>query len=144
MKAPIITNTRVKVVWDEENVPMYQDLIGDNLSRLRDTWCDSDSSSAVSVLLQCTNDVLTTAAAASNKVIKLGEKFRPKAVENSEVTTAQTRVQQLSSLVKQLGSLNLEIHPQLEDAKRALTAARAACKRAVNASVEKACDMRDT
>ena len=58
-----IENDRIKVKWDKNNISNYQDMIGDNLARLRENWSDYTSPAAISILLQSTNDVLRTAAA---------------------------------------------------------------------------------
>ena len=136
-------NNRVKIKWLDENIPLYQDLIGENLTRIRNTWSDTSSTDSVSMLLNSTNDVLNTTAAASNKIVHLGKHFHPKPVENSEVSAAQAKLLRLSKLVKQLSSsLNCN-EPQLLEAKHALTAARSALKRSLNASTQKDCDDRD-
>ena len=140
--APKIVNNRVKVKWSDDNVPLYQELIGENLARLRQTWSDP-SPAAVSLLLQSTNDVLNTAAAASNKTVQLGRTFRPKPTKNPDVTAAQATVLRLSKLAKNLSSSNSS-ESQLLDAKRAVSAARSACKRLSNAAAEQACRDRDT
>ena len=142
ISAPKVDNTRVKVKWNEDNVPYYQDLVGNNLARLRQTWSDP-SPATMSILLQSTNDVLNTAAAASNKTVQLGREFRPKATDNPVVTAAQAKVLRLSKLVKHLSSSNSN-EAQLLEAKQAVSAARAACKRAINAVTEQACLDRDT
>ena len=144
ISAKKIENSRVKVSWDEENTPLYQDIVSDNLVRLRDTWSDFSSHNAVSILLQSTNDVLTTGAAATNKTIQLGKEFKPKPVENPEVDAAQTRHLRLSKLVKHLESSNQSCAAQLEDARRAVSAARSDCKRATNAATMKMFNDRDT
>ena len=138
--APKVDNNRVKIKCLDGNVPLYQDLIGENLTRLRNTWSDTSSTDSISMLLISTNDVLNTTAAASNKIIHLGKHFHPKPVENSEVSAAQAKLLRLSKLVKQLSSsLNCN-EPQLLEAKHALTAARSALKRFLNASTQKDCD----
>ena len=73
-KAPKIDNTRIKILWSEDGIEQYQKLVSPVLSSLRDSWLDISSSSSISILLQSTNEVLSTAAKATNKHIKLGDK----------------------------------------------------------------------
>ena len=143
ISAPRVNNDRVKIKWDDENLPFYQELLGDNLARLRDTWSDSNSTAAVSLLLQSTNDVLRTAATASNKTVQLGREYCPKPVEDKDVSAAQATLLRLSRLVRNMSSSKTHSEAQLLDAKQAVSAARAACKRAVNASTQKLCSDRD-
>ena len=49
--APKVDNTRVKIIWSEEGITQYEEIVADNLSRLRDTWCDPTSPASMSVLL---------------------------------------------------------------------------------------------
>ena len=72
--APRIANTRQKTVWDDEGIAAYELAVSSELSRLQETWgpvCSS-SPSSMSVLLSTTYSLFRTAAAATNKVIKLG------------------------------------------------------------------------
>ena len=141
--APKVENDRIKIIWDEDCTEQYQELIGENLSRLRETWSNFSSPAAVSILLKSTNDVLSTAASASNKVIKLGQEFQPKPVLNLETLEAQTKVLRLSKLVKHMSASSNSSVKQLCEAKQAVTAARAAYKRAINADNKAADDTRD-
>ena len=131
------------MLWDEENVPLYQELVCDSLVRLRDTWSDFCSPAAVSILLQSTCDVLSTGAAASNETINLGKQFHPKPAENPGVAAAQAKVLRLSKLVRHLSSTNCS-EAQLLDAKRALSTSRSACRRETNAHIMQECNDRDS
>ena len=87
--APKVANDRVKIVWEEESIPQYQYLIADNLSKLRDRWANASSPACISILLSCTNDILSSAAKASNKFVNLGKLVTQKPVDHPEVTEAQ-------------------------------------------------------
>ena len=155
LKAPIIhdqsenitavkvKNNRVKIIWDNENNEQYEELVCDSLARLRETWSDPSSSSAASLLLQTTNDVLSTCAEAVNKSVKLGKQSKPKPQTHPEVTAAQSKVLRLSKLVGSLSSSSSASKEQIIDAKSALTAARADCRRLVNATTMLSCNERD-
>ena len=70
-EAPVIPNTRMKVIWDEESILQYQTLIGDSLEELRGRWANSTSKSCISTLFQVTSDILCSAASSSNKSVSL-------------------------------------------------------------------------
>jgi hypothetical protein len=77
--APRIPNTRVKILWNDENIPEYQAEVADKLSSLRINWANPPSRTSFSTLLDLTNSVLNQAATTTNKNIKLGD---PKPVKN--------------------------------------------------------------
>ena len=138
-----VNNERLKVIWDDENTPQYQKLTSDILVRLRETWSDNSSPSAVSILLQSTNDVLSTCAAATNKIINLGKATSSRPKSNPEVTAAQSKVLRLSKLAGNLSSSSSATDSQIIDARRAVTAARAECRRISNYTTMVACNERD-
>ena len=70
-KAPRITNNRFKTVWTDEGVVAYQQLIVPHLNRLQELWLSTPSKTALSLLMNATNDVLTECAKATNKVCPL-------------------------------------------------------------------------
>ena len=76
--APKIDNNRVKIIWSPEGITQYQEFIGDNLERLRDTWCDPSSQASMSVLLSATYSLLSSAAIKSNKPVSLSAPHKPK------------------------------------------------------------------
>ena len=87
----------------------------------------------MSILLQATNDVLSTCAAATNKYIKLGKEFKPRPVAYPEVTSAQATVFRLSKHLKSLESSGSTTPAQLQEAKQAVVSARITCRRVTNA-----------
>ena len=87
--APKIPNDRVKIIWEEENIPHFQELLSDNLSLLRKHWNDASSPTSISILLSSTNDALASAAKASNKFVKLGKHVVQRPVIHPDVKTAQ-------------------------------------------------------
>merc|ERR1712208_21338 len=68
-RAPRLTNTRMKIDWSPEGVTRYEELVGQTLKSLRETWLVSSSTSSISILLKMTNHVLFSAASATNKAI---------------------------------------------------------------------------
>ena len=141
--APKIVNNRVKIIWDNENLPHYQELISDNLARLRETWSNSSSPASVSILLQSTCDVFSSCAAASNKTVKLGKMPKTKPSKDLDVSAAQKRLLRLTKLVKQLETSSSSTESQLHEAKFAATSARAELRRLVNSKTMLAENARD-
>ena len=68
---PTVENNRHKIIWFEENLESYTDLIQPVLLDLQETWLESSSPSLMSILLQQTNNILSAAAKATQKVIYL-------------------------------------------------------------------------
>ena len=69
--APRVPNSRRRVIWSEENLIAYQNLLSPLLSDLRSNWSNPNSPASFSLLLQITNDALNYAASATNKTIAL-------------------------------------------------------------------------
>ena len=141
--APKVINNRVKIIWESENLSFYKEIVCENLSRIRKTWSHV-SPAAVSILLQSTNDILSSSAAASNKFIKLSKPFKPKADKNSDVVAAQARSLRLAKLVRKLEASNPVNKEHLEEAKRAASLAKKFCRRVSNLATQQACNKRDT
>ena len=74
---PQIPNTKHKIVWSDEGILDYRDLISDTLLNIQENWKNPPSSISFSMLLQCTNEALTAAAKLSNKVIDLSKENPP-------------------------------------------------------------------
>ena len=89
--APRVQNKRVKILWDEENTPLYQSLLSTNCSALRERWAKSSSPASISILLSCTNDALMSAAVISNNHVQLGTAKKAKQPKNLEIEAAQAR-----------------------------------------------------
>ena len=138
-----IENDRIKVKWDKNNISNYQDMIGDNLARLRETWFDYSSPAAVSILLQSTNYVISTAAASSDKIVHLGKESVLKSTKPHDIIVARTQSLRLSKLSKDVSSSISATEEQVSDAKRAAAAAKSAYRTACNATSAKASNDRD-
>ena len=73
--APRIPNNRQKIIWNEEGINAYQLAIGDELTRLQETWgqASTSSPSCMALLLSSTYAIMNSTAAATNRVVRLGE-----------------------------------------------------------------------
>ena len=76
--APRVDNERVKIIWTDEGIELYENYVGDNLERLRNTWCDPSSPASMSVLLSSTYSLLSSAAVLTNKSVNLAASSKPK------------------------------------------------------------------
>lgn len=86
---PSITNTKHRIIWSEEGILKYRELLSNTLLNLHDNWKNPPSPISFSVLLQCTNEAITSAAKLTNKVVDLSkEKPPPKVYIPPEVTSA--------------------------------------------------------
>ena len=104
--APRVPNNRVKIIWDDENTSMYQSLLANKLTKIRERWAASSSPTCISLLLSYTNDALSSAAMGSNKFVKLDSVVKVKKAENPQVQSAQR-----SSLLAAKCLRNLLEHP---------------------------------
>ena len=76
--APRVEHTKHKIVWSEEGIKAYQNLLSMTLPKLELEYSDIDLPETASVLFKVTNHILTEAAKSTNKFIDLGKspKFR--------------------------------------------------------------------
>ena len=104
VKAPKITNNRSKVIWTEEGIEAYQDLVAPHLHRLQELWLSTKSSkTSLSLLLESTNRILTTSASKSNKAIALSSRPSPKSKKiPPQVKLSSRRLLNLSKKLNQL------------------------------------------
>ena len=72
-QAPTIENTRKRIIWCPETIPDYQTIISDNLLNLRTRWMNPSSKTSVSLLLELTSEILSSAASSTNKSISLSK-----------------------------------------------------------------------
>ena len=88
-EAPEIPNTRKKILWNQESLIKYRQIVGDNLANLRSRWLEPSSKTCVSILLQATSEILGSAAASTNKSVSLANVSQlkstktPRAIRNS-------------------------------------------------------------
>ena len=78
IEAPKVENNRRKVIWSDEGVENYQNIVVPELERIQDLWFSSNSSSSktlLSLLCKSTNNILSTSAINTNKTVKLDQKF---------------------------------------------------------------------
>ena len=76
--APRIGYKRHKILWSDEGISDYQNLVSEKLSQIRTRWLDPLSRTSLSVLLSSTNDILSRSAIITNKPIDLSESVQLK------------------------------------------------------------------
>ena len=79
LNAPTVPNRRKKIIWSEESLPDYCALVTKSLADLRGRWSQSSSKSCVSLLLQLSAEILSSAASSTNIAISLDCPRSPKA-----------------------------------------------------------------
>ena len=77
-EAPVISNKRIKIKWEQESILQYQSLIGNSLEEIRSRWADSASRSCISTLFKVTSDILCSAAASTNESVSLASPVETK------------------------------------------------------------------
>ena len=103
-KAPRIPNNRFRTVWSDEGVEAYQQLIVPQLRRLQELWLQSPSKTALSILMNATNDVLTECAKVTNRVCPLKQ-------------TGQSKPRRFPPKVKRSSQLLLKLYQRLKSLK---------------------------
>ena len=66
-------HSKYKVLWSEEGILEYQNLLSRTLPSLQSDYCDVSEPEMASVLFQVTNHILNEAAKSTNKCIELGK-----------------------------------------------------------------------
>ena len=88
--APRVPNTRVKVLWNQEDQHQYETLLSSTLPLLQHSLLRPSSPSLTRILLDCTNFAINRAAEISFKTIKLSKpKPHKKRLTNPDVAHAQ-------------------------------------------------------
>ena len=108
--APRVSYNRCKVNWTQEGKEAYSSIVGAQLEEVRQAWCNISSNAAFSVVIQCTNDILTSCAKETNPFFdlmvpdtrprrcppvilqskrKLNRKFRSMCINNTPFTRDQ-------------------------------------------------------
>ena len=88
--APRVQNTRTRILWTESGVVEYQELVEPHLQRIQELWLNPSSKSSMSMLLQSTNEIMSSAASTTNKAKPLNvnpparSKKLPKSIRKSQ------------------------------------------------------------
>ena len=69
--APKLENNRHKIIWSEESIEDYKSTVSTHLPRVREQWLNPSSPKSMSILIECTNMVLSESAQRFNKTVSL-------------------------------------------------------------------------
>ena len=94
-KAPIIANDRIRILWSDEGIERYKNLLEHKLDELASRWCSPHSLPNMSILISATNSILNTAAKATNKFVDLSKKPNSKPKVDPEIASLRKKVLQL-------------------------------------------------
>ena len=98
---PKIPNNKHKIIWSDDGILAYRDLLSTTLPTLLHNWKNPVSPVSFSVLMQCTNEALTNAAKLTNKSIDLSkDKPLRKAHKHSDVIESEKAKKQAHTYMK--------------------------------------------
>ena len=124
VEAPKVPNTRVKILWDENGISNFEDYVAPSLASLRKQWIPPFSPSSFSLLLCATNDALSLAAQATNKVLDLSVSRKPKASFHPEVKNAQNRSLKAARKLRDFSNAQVQNLTEIAAAKLELSDAK--------------------
>ena len=105
--APRITYTRKKVLWTENGAKIYKKAVATQLCELRQSWHNPSSLASTSILMQCTNDIMSLTASATNPSVDLNQKKRVKPVKTPhKIKVAKRRLENKQKLMKKNPSVS--------------------------------------
>ena len=88
--APKLDNHRNKVMWSDQSIEEYQNLVTPHLERVQKLWLSSPTKTSISLFLESTHNILTSCATVTSKTIPLESKSNsnskptPPAVKSSK------------------------------------------------------------
>ena len=129
VSAPIVKNERVKIFWSEEGCASYLPLVSPTLARLRESFSTPASPALFDILLASTNYLLSSAAQASCKFVKLGEQHVVRPSCHPDVKAAQQQALGAAKQLRTAMSASEPVSVEVEAAKTTHAAARAEVKR---------------
>ena len=86
--APKLVNNRHKIIWSEESIEDYKSTVSTHLPRIREQWLNPSSQKSMSILIECTNMVLSESAQRFNKTVSLSS---PPTMRSAKVPPIITR-----------------------------------------------------
>ena len=89
ISAPQVPNLRVKILWEQKNLPAYESLVSPALSQLRMRWGACSSPTAFSVIFSSTSSILSHAAQSLNKFRRLSSLQKPRPSLHPDIRAAQ-------------------------------------------------------
>ena len=95
---PSIPNTKHRIIWSDDGILQYRDLLTSTLLNIQSNWKSPKTPISYSVLLQCTNKALISAAKHTNTFIDLLNPRPPsRHYKPSEIIAAEKNKNQIRS-----------------------------------------------
>ena len=110
IKAPRVAQKRTKVVWSEQGIQDYSDLVSEPLRRIRSTWTRPYSQASMSILLTLTNTVMTRAANVTNKSKILAEPVPNKKKVPKVITIVKNRLNKAHRMYRDMPTKETKEH----------------------------------
>ena len=127
---PTEVNRRHRIIWSDESLQAYCELVIPVLAQLREDWLVPTSPSCMSILLQHTNTILTSAAKSTQKVIDLSLPTKPKVAKPpAEVSEAARRLKKAHDHHNTLNANPAATAHTIEVSKTAVSSARSALQK---------------
>ena len=141
-QAPKIPNNRVKIIWSEEGIKSYENLLNTHLDDLASRWSNVNSTSSISILLSATNEILHLAATKTNDFIELSRPGKQKPKLNPELLKLRNKVLHLHRQRSQLpNDCTISDRQRIQDE---LAAARSVYKKSLREARQSDEDTRDS
>ena len=80
-EAPKVEIKREKIIWSDEGVKEFKNIVTPQLQRLRENWFIPSSQACMSILLDLSNKALSMAASSTNRTVLVGTKRSPKSTK---------------------------------------------------------------
>ena len=91
--APPLQNNRQKIVWSQDGIAKYNEMVQPALQSIRLSWYHPDSHNSLSILLELKNFVLNKAASLTNKTVSLARNPNcPNRPKSKVIKTAKRKV----------------------------------------------------
>ena len=143
-KAPRIENSRVKILWSDEGIANYENLLQANLLRLRETWASDSTKSSIAVLISATNSILNRAATATNSFRSLCDNKPAKQKKHPDITAAQKILLLKQKDLTSILSSSFPSPESIQEARDARASARSAYRQTVRGIQQAEYEERDT
>ena len=140
--APRISNNRTKIIWSDDGIKNYEEMVGTALSDLSTRWGNSASRTSLSVLLSSTYQCLSFAACSTNKFIDLSTKRKKKPSVPPNIRRMQSIVLKRKKTLDYLLSANSNAH-DISDARTRHRQAKTLLRQYIRADLSNIRNKRD-
>ena len=144
IEAPKVENNRSKVVWSDEGIENYQNIVIPELQRIQELWLTfpDPTKTLLSLFCESTNNILSSCAIKTNKSVKLNQNLTPR----SKHTPLHIR-KSSNQLLKKHNSLKQALHhcsPEIHQLRAEYVSQRTAHRKLVRAEKSAQAVIRDS